>query len=94
MALPDVPTMIEAGFPDIAVEAWWGLFVPAGTPAPIVDKNSRGDREGARPAGNQGLSVQDRNDPLPGPPDLLRQLLARDLAKWGDYVRLAKIEPQ
>ena len=34
------------------------------------------------------------NDPLPGTPDMLRQMLARDLAKWGEYIRLAKIEPQ
>lgn len=36
--LPDVPTMAEAGMPDFAVGAWFGLFVPAGTPAPIVQR--------------------------------------------------------
>jgi tripartite-type tricarboxylate transporter receptor subunit TctC len=93
-ALPNVPTMIEAGFPDIAIEPWWGVFVPAGTPAPIVDK--------LRAAFEKILALQDTkdfllriaNDPLPGTPDMLRQMLARDLAKWGEYVRLAKIEPQ
>jgi tripartite-type tricarboxylate transporter receptor subunit TctC len=36
--LPDVPTMAEAGFPGIGTNAWQGLFAPAGTPKPIVDK--------------------------------------------------------
>src|SRR5262249_56053407 len=35
-ALPDVPTMAEAGFPEIEGNFWVGLFVPAGTPADIV----------------------------------------------------------
>ena len=34
--LPDVPTTIEAGFPDLVTTLWNGLFAPAGTPAPIV----------------------------------------------------------
>jgi tripartite-type tricarboxylate transporter receptor subunit TctC len=36
--LPDVPTMIESGYPDFLVRAFFGLVAPAGTPAPIVDK--------------------------------------------------------
>jgi len=36
--LPDVPTMAEAGIPDVNVSLWSGFFVPAGTPKPIVDK--------------------------------------------------------
>ena len=36
--LPDVPTMMQSGFPNFEVTAWFGLFVPAGTPKPIIDK--------------------------------------------------------
>jgi tripartite-type tricarboxylate transporter receptor subunit TctC len=93
-ALPDVPTMIEAGFPNITVEAWWGLFVPGGTPAPVVDKLHAAVEKVLALQETKDFLFRIANDPLPGPPDLLRQLLARDLAKWGDYVRLAKIEPQ
>jgi tripartite-type tricarboxylate transporter receptor subunit TctC len=35
---PDLPTMPEAGFPDFAIEGWYGIFAPARTPRPIVDK--------------------------------------------------------
>jgi tripartite-type tricarboxylate transporter receptor subunit TctC len=93
-ALPDVPTMIEAGFPNFAVEAWWGLFVPAGTPAPIVEKLHAAVEKVLALQETKDFLFRIANDPVPGPPDLLREMLARDLAKWGDYVRLAKIEPQ
>lgn len=39
-SLPDLETTEEAGFPDIAVSVWHGLYVPAGTPAEIVTKLS------------------------------------------------------
>ncbi|MBN8919776.1 MAG: tripartite tricarboxylate transporter substrate binding protein [Rhizobiales bacterium] len=37
-ALPDLPTLAESGFPDLVVSSWQGLFVPAGTPRPVVDR--------------------------------------------------------
>jgi tripartite-type tricarboxylate transporter receptor subunit TctC len=36
--LPNVPTMIEAGYPDMVSSSWQGVFLPAGTPRAIVDK--------------------------------------------------------
>ena len=37
-ALPQVPTMTEAGYPGLEANGWFGMFLPAGTPKPIVDK--------------------------------------------------------
>jgi tripartite-type tricarboxylate transporter receptor subunit TctC len=37
-SLPDVPTFVEAGYPDMVMSSWQGIFVPAGTPKPIIDK--------------------------------------------------------
>jgi tripartite-type tricarboxylate transporter receptor subunit TctC len=39
--LPDVPTMDESGFPGFDVTTWWGMFVPAGTPAAVIEKLNR-----------------------------------------------------
>ncbi len=36
--LPEVPTLREAGFPEIDPQSWFGLFAPAGTPKPVLDK--------------------------------------------------------
>ncbi|MFJ1298960.1 Bug family tripartite tricarboxylate transporter substrate binding protein [Pseudomonadota bacterium AL_CKDN230030165-1A_HGKHYDSX7] len=40
-ALPDVPTLQEAGLPDYEVESWQGLSAPAGTPRPVIDRINR-----------------------------------------------------
>jgi tripartite-type tricarboxylate transporter receptor subunit TctC len=93
-ALPNVPTMIEEGFPDIVVEPWWGVFVPAGTPAPIVEKLHAAFQKILALQETKDFLARIANDPLPGTPEMLRQMLERDLAKWGDYVRLAKIVRQ
>ena len=37
-ALPNVPTMIESGFPELDLGSWQGIFVPKGTPKPVIDK--------------------------------------------------------
>ena len=39
--LPDVPTMEESGFPGFDVTTWWGMVVPVGTPAAIIDRLNR-----------------------------------------------------
>lgn len=39
--LPDAPTFAEAGWPKLDISAWFALFVPAGTPAPIIEQLSR-----------------------------------------------------
>jgi len=40
-ALPDIPTIAEAGVPGYEANNWWGMVAPAGTPAPIIDRLNR-----------------------------------------------------
>jgi len=37
-AMPDVPALAEQGLPGFSALAWWGIFAPAGTPKPVIDK--------------------------------------------------------
>ena len=85
-AMPNVPTMVEQGFPDIVIEPWWGVFVPAGTPAPIVDKLHAAFEKILALPETKDFLLRIANEPLPGSPDMLRDMLARDLAKWGEYL--------
>jgi tripartite-type tricarboxylate transporter receptor subunit TctC len=92
--LPDVPTLAEAGFPGIELEPWWGVFLPAGAPRPVVTKlASAFDRILAMPETTEFLT-RFANEPFPGTPDSLRDLLAKEIKRWGELVKLAKIEPQ
>jgi tripartite-type tricarboxylate transporter receptor subunit TctC len=47
-AFPDIPTTAEAGLPGLKLDAWFGLFAPAGTPQPIVDRLNAAMRKTAK----------------------------------------------
>jgi tripartite-type tricarboxylate transporter receptor subunit TctC len=93
-SLPDVPTMQEAGFPDFDFTPWIGLVVPAGTPQPIVDKLAAWHRQINATDETQKMLLQFGMDPLDGDAAAMAARLRSDIAKWADYARLAKIEPQ
>jgi tripartite-type tricarboxylate transporter receptor subunit TctC len=88
-ALPDVPTMVESGYPDFVLDAWSGLLAPAGTPPEIITKLNA--------AVNEGLQTQATKDNLAkfssiakvGSPDDFRKFLADQTKRWGAMVKLA-----
>jgi tripartite-type tricarboxylate transporter receptor subunit TctC len=93
-SLPDVPTMQEAGFPDFDFTPWIGLVVPAGTPKPIVEKLAAWHRQINATEETKKMLLQFGMDPLDGDAAAMAARLKSDIAKWADYARLAKIEPQ
>jgi tripartite-type tricarboxylate transporter receptor subunit TctC len=95
LAMPDVPTIQEAGQPEFGgLTAWWGVFVPAGTPAPIVAKLEGWFNQIVATEETKKFLNNVGSDPFPGNSRLLAELLATDIKKWGEYVKLANIEPQ
>ena len=85
--IPDVPTMPEAGFPDVQMQQWFGLFGPAGLPAPIVTKLNAEFVKALR-----SDEVKDKMLPqvvfvIPGTPEELGAIVARDLVRLGQVVR-------
>ena len=93
-ALPDVPTLAEAGVPGVDVSPWWGVVVPAGTPRPIVDKLAGWFNQITNEQDTQEFLARTAFDPLPGSPEQMQDLLKTDSARWKGYVELAKIQPQ
>jgi tripartite-type tricarboxylate transporter receptor subunit TctC len=85
--LPDVPTMAEAGYPDLTVEVGYFFLAPAGTPKPAIDKLSgaitaalRDDKVWAALA-VQGVEKKE------GGPEQTRVYLADQLRKWDAIVK-------
>ena len=86
-AVPELPTLAEAGIPGYELEQWWGIVAPAGTPNDIIaalNKELNGvmnstevkafmDREGARPA--------------PSTPEAFDQHLHAELHRWRELVQ-------
>ena len=87
----DVPTMKEAGFPNVHVENWYGLLATAGTPNDIVAKlNAEINAQLATSAvrdvlTKQGLAV------VGGPPSRLAELIKSERARWPGIVAAAGI---
>jgi tripartite-type tricarboxylate transporter receptor subunit TctC len=93
-ALPDVPTLAEAGVPGIDVAPWWGVVVPAGTPRPIIDKLAGWFNQITASAETRQFLARSALDPFPGSPEQMAALLKTEVDRWGGFVKLAKIEPQ
>jgi tripartite-type tricarboxylate transporter receptor subunit TctC len=92
-AFPDVPTMTEAGVPmDFA--PWWAVLVPAGTPRPIKEKLAAWFRGISDMPDTKEFLIRSGLDPLPGDDALMRKLLVQDTQRWGEWAKLANIEPQ
>ena len=93
-ALPDVPTVQEAGVASYNVASWNALAAPAGTPPAIVERLNQAVREAeANPAVQkrlQELGVRAQS----GSPQQLEALLASEIKRWGAVIRTAKIEPE
>ena len=93
-ALPDVPTMGQAGFKDFVVEQWQALYAPAGTPAAVVQRlnaevvRQLKDPEIAAMADKLGVTL------VGSTPQQLADTQKADLAKWAKVVKDAGIKPE
>ncbi|HLB13652.1 MAG TPA: tripartite tricarboxylate transporter substrate binding protein [Burkholderiales bacterium] len=93
-ALPDVPTLAEQGFKGFSALAWWGIFAPAGTPAPIMDK-FHGELVKAfnQPDVRKTLTEQLGMDLVVSSPQSQQKWLIDEMQRWGKVVRDNKIKP-
>ncbi|HWF94231.1 MAG TPA: tripartite tricarboxylate transporter substrate binding protein, partial [Xanthobacteraceae bacterium] len=88
--LPELPTAAEQGVPEVAISGWYGLFLPKGTPEPIVRRLSS-----AASAAMDTPSVRERIEtlginmiaPERRTPEILERFLPADIAKWAAPIR-------
>jgi tripartite-type tricarboxylate transporter receptor subunit TctC len=86
-ALPQVPTMIEAGVPGYEVTAWSGIIAPAGLPRAILDRlNAAVNRIIVEPQTKERLE-QMGSEGGGGTPEEFGALIRNDSAKWADVIK-------
>jgi tripartite-type tricarboxylate transporter receptor subunit TctC len=91
--LPDVPTIAESGVPGYMAEVWFGVFAPAHTPRPIVERLNReivaalADPEIRSKFDAAGMSVVGNS------PDEFARYVQEEVTKWSDIVRRADVKP-
>jgi tripartite-type tricarboxylate transporter receptor subunit TctC len=92
-SMPDVPALAELGFPGFSALAWWGVFAPAATPRPIVDRlNAEFGKALNQPDLRRQLTEQLGMDVAGGSPEALQQLLLAEMARWAKVVKQYNIE--
>ena len=86
--MPDVPTLAEQGFPGFSAFAWWGIFAPAGTPKPVLDKfHAELVKVLKQPDLRKQLTETLGMDLASSSPEALQKFLVGEISRWGKVVR-------
>jgi tripartite-type tricarboxylate transporter receptor subunit TctC len=91
-ALPDVPTVAEAGLPDFDVTTWYGVLAPAGTPRPIISQLNQALVKIMHSPELKDRLAATGTDPLTSTPEEFADYIKREIAKWGDVVRKTNLK--
>jgi tripartite-type tricarboxylate transporter receptor subunit TctC len=93
-AMPDVPTIAEAGVPGYGGTPWFSVVAPAGTPRPIIDKLNRVLTTFiSRPETQDKMNAL-AISPWTSTPDELAQFIPAEIKKWAQVVKDAGITPE
>jgi tripartite-type tricarboxylate transporter receptor subunit TctC len=92
--LPDVPTMAEAGVPNIVVRDWQGILAPRLTPKPIVDKLATEIGRILRDPGNQERFASLGLEVIASTPEQFREAIASEIRRWAKVVKDANIRAE
>lgn len=93
-AEPSLPTIKESGYPDFVVEAWFGLFAPAGTPKAIIDKLNAEVASALKNPDVLKRLTELGAQPAWSTPDDYQKLVESDNKKWAEVAKKAKVQPQ
>jgi tripartite-type tricarboxylate transporter receptor subunit TctC len=91
-ASADLPTMTEIGIP-MDLTGWWAAIVPAATPRPAVDKIHQWFVQIVSSDETKAFLNKFGGDPYINTPDKAQEMFLQAIKEWGEYVRIAKIEP-
>jgi tripartite-type tricarboxylate transporter receptor subunit TctC len=91
----DIPTMAEAAdIPEFDIAPVWGVFLPAGAPAPIVARLESWFAEIMTLDATRRFLATTHGAPFPGGAKALADFIPAEIKKWQELAKLAKIEPQ
>src|SRR5215469_15749094 len=87
--LPEVPTLVESGFPDFTVDAWTGVMAPAGTPVAIINTLNGAINEGLATTEAKAGLARFNAIAQTGSPEDFGRFVAGELPKWAAIVKLS-----
>jgi tripartite-type tricarboxylate transporter receptor subunit TctC len=86
-AAPEYPTIAESGVPGYDVSAWDGIFAPAGTPAPIIERLNRAIRQALDEREVKDVLLAHGAQTVAGSPETFARYIASEAQKWSQVVR-------
>ena len=92
--LPDVPTLAEAGYPEIVGDSWVGVLVPAGTPKDVVGLLQREIAKIIAAPDMQARLAELGTEPVASTPDEFAIRIKAEIATWAKVIRAAHIKPE
>src|SRR5262244_1108986 len=90
--LPDVPSMAEAGYPEVNIGLWSGVFVAVNTPPAIVNKLESELRRALADAGVRDKLKAMAVNPGGGPSDEFRKVIDNDIKRFAEVVKAANLK--
>jgi tripartite-type tricarboxylate transporter receptor subunit TctC len=90
--LPDVPTMIESGYPDYLLSFWTGVLAPAGTPPEVIGRLNGVINDGLKSAEARQSLAKFNVEPNIASPEGFGAFLAAEARKWAEIIRLTNIK--
>jgi tripartite-type tricarboxylate transporter receptor subunit TctC len=91
-ALPNVPTVAEAGLPELESGPWFGFFVPAKTPKPVIDWLYAEAKKAFNSPDVQAQFNKQSLNAMLGTPDETRAFVAAEYKRWGEVIKKANIK--
>jgi tripartite-type tricarboxylate transporter receptor subunit TctC len=93
-AAPELPTVSEAGVPGYVVTGWYGMFVPAATPAPVVATLHAATVKALRSKDVAERLSNEAAEIVAGTPPQFAEFLKTEIAKWAGVIRKSKLRPE
>lgn len=93
-AFPDVPTVESSGVRDFVVDAWYGMFVPAGTPREAIDRLNKAMNDALADPAVADKLLAEGVVPVGGTPEALGTVVSDEIARWKKVCAEAGITPE
>ena len=91
-AAPEIPTNVEAGFPDLVTVLFMGVFAPAGTPRPIIDQIAGASRQAMADSAFQKRLIEAGFEPvMDSGPEQTAQFIKEELVRWTPLLKASGI---
>ncbi len=91
---PEIPTVVEAGLPQLEADYWIGLFAPAGAAPALITKINRDVVAILESKSMREYLLNQGAEPVPSSPDEFAAFIKNETDKWGDVIRTAGIKPE